>query len=83
MVLLLFSLSTCLSIIIINVLAEIDQNSDFASESQEPRFIIPAVLKCDPEEKLKPQQLDTHTLMIIFMCRFVSFGVFCAEILHT
>lgn len=63
-----------------NILAEIDQNSDCAS--QEPQFIIPAVLKCDPEENLKPQHLDTRTLMITFKCGFVPFGIFCAEIAH-
>ena len=64
-----------------NVLAEIDQNSECTS--QEPKFIIPAVLKCDSEEKLKPhQQLDARTLMISFKCGFVPFGIFCAEIAH-
>ena len=65
-----------------NIIAELEivKNSDCAS--QEPKFIIPAVLKCDPEENLKPQQLDTRTLIITFKCGFVPFGIFCAEIAY-
>ena len=67
----------------LNILAEIKPEQESPEVCQiQPKYIMPAVLKCVEEEELKPESDETYRLMICFKCGFVPFGVFCVQVAH-
>ena len=69
-----------------NIIAEIKSDGE-CSETKEPTFIMPGVLKEASEEELKLVSSEMSTqevapLMIHFESGFVPFGVFCASIAY-
>ena len=72
----------------LNIIVEIKHDQEVSRSNQsEPKFIMPAVLKCASEDELnspsstEPEQ-RACPLMIHFESGFVPFGVFCASIAH-
>lgn len=56
-----------------NIVVRIDNTE--TTESSDPKFLMPAVLKMVIEDKLD----DPECLMIYFKCGYVPFGIFCGE----